>query len=68
MSEFRGSMVLKERELSHKSSEYISAIHALRHLNDDEIYGIVECITTLDLLLKEKLEKKLEERGYSKQL
>ena len=63
-----GSMILKGRELSHKSREYISAIHALRHLNDDEIYGIVEYITTLDLLLKEKIEKKLEEREYSKQL
>jgi hypothetical protein len=59
MSEPRGHMVLKEGELSFKSREYISAIHSLRHLRDGEIDGIVECITALDLLLKEKLDEKL---------
>lgn len=65
MSEYKGSMVLKEGELNHKSSEYISAIHALRHLEDDEIFGVVEAITALDLLLMEKVEKKLKEIGHS---
>lgn len=65
MSEYEGSMVLKEGELSHKSSEYISAIHALRYLDDDEILGVVESITELDLLLREKVEKKLKEIGHS---
>lgn len=58
LSEYESHTVLKEGELSQKSDEYMSAIHALRYLGDDEIYGIVECIAKLDSLLKEKLDKK----------
>jgi hypothetical protein len=64
MSETEGDMVLKDGELSHKSGEYISAIHALRYLNDDEIYGIVECITELDSLLMDKVEARLKKDGH----
>ncbi|KAF5044218.1 hypothetical protein DSECCO2_494100 [anaerobic digester metagenome] len=63
MSEYEGHMVLKKGELSQKSSEYISAIHALRYLGDGEIFGVVEAITTLDLLLMEKVKEKLKEQG-----
>ena len=61
MSDYQGHMVLKKGELTQKSSEYISAIHALRYLNNGEIFGVVEAITTLDLLLQDKVEKKLKE-------
>lgn len=65
MSENKGDMVLKNGELSYKSGEYISAIHALKYLRDDEIYGIVECITNLDLLLMEKVRER--ERDLKKE-
>lgn len=65
MSDNKGHMPLKVEELRQKSSEYISAIHALRYLGDGEIDGVVEAITSLDLLLNEKVEKKLKERGHS---
>jgi hypothetical protein len=65
MNDYKGHMVLKEGELSQKSMEYISAIQALRYLEDGEIFGVVEAITKLDLLLMEKVEEKLKELGHS---